>query len=104
MQKYSVEILPPAWIELDEIAEYHLHTVGINSAKKVTDNIISALERLKQYPLSCPYVPDEELRMQEYRMLVCDKYVCFYKLIGNTVYVYHIVHGSKEYSALFKTK
>ena len=102
MQKIEIEILSPAWAELDEIAEYHLNAVGLNSARNITDKIISSLERLEQYPLSCPYIPDEELRLQEYRMLVCGKYVCFYRLIGNTVYVYHIVHGSRKYSTLFK--
>lgn len=102
MQKVKIEILPPAWAELDEIAEYHLHVVGVSSARNITDNILSSLERLEQYPLSCPYTPDEELRLQEYRMLICGNYVCFYRLIGNTVYVYHIVHGSREYSRLFK--
>lgn len=102
MQKVKIEILPPAWEELDEIAEYHLHMAGVNSARNITDSILSSLERLEQYPLSCPYAPDGELRLQEYRMLVCGKYVCFYRLIGNTVYVYHIVHGLREYSKLFK--
>lgn len=101
MPKINIEILSPAWAELDEIAEYYLHAVDANSARNITDKIISSLERLKQYPLSCPYIPDEELRLQEYRMLVCGKYVCFYRLIGNTVYVYHIVHASKDYSKLF---
>lgn len=102
MQKVKIEILPPAWAELNEIAEYHLHAVGVNSARNITDNILSSLERLEQYPLFCPYAPDEELRLQDYRILICDNYVCFYRLIGNTVYVYHIVHGSREYSKLFK--
>jgi plasmid stabilization system protein ParE len=101
MPKINLEILSPAWAELIEIAEYHLHALGVASAKTITDKIFSSLERLEQYPLSCPYIPDEELRLQEYRMLVCGKYVCIYRLIGNTVYVYHIVHGSREYSKLF---
>lgn len=102
MPKYKVEILPPAWVELNYIAEYHLHAVGVESARNITDKILSSLERLGKFPLSCPYAPDEDLKLQEYRMLVCGKYVCFYRLIGSTVYVYHIVHGSREYSKLFK--
>lgn len=98
----KVEILPPAWVELNEIAEYHLHAAGVESARTITDKILSSLERLEQYPLSCPYAPDEELKLQGYKVLVCGKYVCFYRLIGSTVCVYHIVHGSKEYSKLFK--
>lgn len=102
MQKINVEILSPAWLELEEIAEYHLNAVGVNSARNITDKILSSLERLEHHPLSCPFAPDEELRLQDYRMLACGKYVCFYRLIGNTVFVYHIVHGSRDYSKLFK--
>jgi hypothetical protein len=68
----------------------------------MTDEIFNALERLEEFPLSCPYVPDEELKRQEYRMLVCGKYLCIYKLIGNTVTVYHIAHGASEYWKLIE--
>nr|WP_319489318.1 type II toxin-antitoxin system RelE/ParE family toxin [uncultured Caproiciproducens sp.] len=98
----KIEILAPAWRELDEIASYHLLVVGKISAKKITDRILGALERLEEFPLSCPYIPDAELKSQEYRMLVCDKYVCIYRVIGDIVYVYHIAHGATEYGKLLK--
>ena len=102
MPQFKIEILAPAWKELEEITEYHLLMVGQISAKKITDRILNALERLEEFPLSCPYVPDTELKNQDYRMLVCDKYVCIYRLIGETVYVYHIAHGATEYGRLLK--
>lgn len=102
MPQCKIEILAPALKELDEIAEYHLLMVGQISAKKITDRILNALERLEEFPLSCPYVPDTELKSQDYRMLVCDKYVCIYRLLGDTAYVYHIAHGATEYGKLIK--
>ncbi len=102
MAKCKIEILAPAWRELDEVASYHLLMVGKISAKKITDKILGALERLEEFPLSCPYVPDTELRNQGYRMLICDKYVCIYRLLGDTAYVYHIAHGATEYGKLLK--
>jgi len=102
MPKFKVEILECAWKELEEIADYHLIMVGRVSAKKITDKIFDALERLSEFPLSCPYVPDSELEGQGYRMLVCDKYLCIYRLIVDVVYVYHIAHGSTEYGNLLK--
>ncbi len=51
-----------------------------------------------------PHVPDKQLREQEYRLLVCGKYVCIYRLIGEIVYVYHIANGSMEYSKLIKAE
>ena len=100
--QYRLELLAPAWRELNEIASYHLMVVGPSSAKKITDKILDALAKLEDFPLSCPYAPDAELEHGDYRMLVCGKYVCLYRLIGEAVYVYHIAAGATEYSKLFK--
>ncbi|WP_415525277.1 type II toxin-antitoxin system RelE/ParE family toxin [Clostridium sp.] len=102
MAKSRLEILAPAWRELDEIASYYLLVVGSASARKITDKILDSLARLEDFPLSCAHVPDIELKKQDYRMLVCDKYVCIYRLIGEIVYVYHIAPWSTEYSNLLK--
>ena len=102
MRKYRVELLNPAWIDLDFISDYHMLEVGPESARKITAKVLDALERLEQFPLSCPLAPYKELAEQEYRVLVCGKYVCIYKLIGDTVFVYHIAAAASNYPALFK--
>ena len=102
MGKYAVELLGPAWLDLDVISDYHLLEVGPDSARRITDKILNALERLETFPLSCPLVPYKELSDKGYRMLVCGKYVCIYELIGKTVYVHHIVAAATNYPALFK--
>ena len=102
MPKYRVELLNPAWNELDIISDFHLATAGPASAKKITDKIFVSLERLETFPLSAPYVPDKQLKEKEYRMLVCGKYVCIYRLIGEVVYIYHIANSRMEYSKLIK--
>ena len=102
MANFRLEILSPAWKELDEIASYHFLVVGPASARRVTDKILDALSRLQEFPLSCPYAPDAELRDADYRMLVCGKYVCIYRLIGEVIYVYHIANRASDYSKLFK--
>jgi len=102
MAKFGVEILTSAWNELNEIATYYLQLIGPSSAKKITDKILDALQRLEEFPLSCAYVPDEELKSAGYRMLICDNYVCIYKLIDDVVYVYHIANGKTDYSKLLK--
>ena len=75
--------------------------IGPISARKITDKILDALKRPEEFPQSATYVSDSDLKSQGYRMLVCDKYVCIYRLIGDTGYVYHIAHGSTEYGKLF---
>ena len=102
MGEYDVELLNPAWLDLDAISDYHLLEVGPDSARKITDKILAALERLESFPLSCPLVPYRELADKGYRMLVCGKYVCIYTFNGKKVYVHHIVAAATNYPALFK--
>lgn len=102
MQDYKLEILAPAWAELEEIADYHLMMLDPVSAKKITDQILLSIERLKTYPLSYAAISDNELSTLEYRVVISGKYVCVYRLIRDTVFVYHIVHGSRDYPGLFK--
>ena len=45
---------------------------------------------------------DDELKNQGYRMLICNKYICIYRLIDDIVYVYHIAFGAIEYPKLFE--
>lgn len=103
MQEYNLDILAPAWAELEEIADYHLIMVGPVSAKNITDQILTSLERLKTYPLSGVAVQDNELNLLGYRFVASGKYVCIYRVIGDTVFVYHIVHGSRDYPRLFRS-
>jgi len=103
MVKYNVELLAPAWLDLDSISDYHLQAVGPNSAKKITDRILDALERLESFPLSCPLAPYKELADKGYRILVCGKYLCIYEVVGKFVYIHHIVAGATNYPALFQS-
>ncbi len=103
MQEYKLDILAPAWAELEDIADYHLMMVGPVSAKNITDQILTSLERLKAYPLSGVAVQDAELDSLGYRFVISGNYVCIYRVMGDTVFIYHIVHGSRDYPRLFKT-
>lgn len=100
--RYRVEILTPAQRELDAIAEIYFQLYGPESARKITDRIYHSLERLQSFPLSGKLHPDRLLGREGYRLLICGRYICVYRLIEETVYIYHIVHGSTDYPKLFK--
>ena len=95
-------ILEPAQRELEEIARLHLSLVGPNSARKITDLILDTLSRLERFPLSGHDPQDGQLRAGGYRLVIAGKYVCVYRLIADTVFVYHIAHGASNYPATFK--
>ena len=99
--KYKLEILSPAQRELEEIAFVHFSLVGPNSARNFTDKIFNALENLETNPELGMLCRDKQLRMANYRMLICGKYLCFYRIIGSSVYIYHIVDGRTDYPRIF---
>ena len=101
---YTIQILAPAQGELEEIAQLYLSLAGIQSARQNTDGIYAALERLTSFPLSGPPMREPGLRNPGYRFIVVKKYIIIYRLIGSTVFVYHIFDGRSDYPALFRSE
>lgn len=98
---YQVEILPSAWEDLKRIEDWHLMQFGVETALKVCDSILDAIQRLETFPKSGSLTPDEWLNQHGYRMLICKKHVAIYRQIENKVYVYHIADTQTEYTKLF---
>ena len=98
---YRVEILPTAWEDLKQIEDYYLIQFDVDTALKVSDNILNAVERLELFPESGSLTPDKWLNEMGYRMIICEKHVAIYKKIGEVVYVYHIADTQTEYTKLF---
>jgi len=100
-KEYKLKILSPAQSELEEIARVRLELVGSQSARKITDRVYSALSKLKTFPELGVKCKDTQLSALGYRMLICGNYLCFYRKIGDTVFVYHIADGRTDYPKLF---
>lgn len=98
---YKVEILPSAWEDLKRIEDWYLMQFGAETALKVCNSILDALQRLETFPKSGSLTPDEWLNQHGYRMLICKKHVAIYRQIENKVYVYHIADTQTEYTKLF---
>lgn len=99
--QYKVELLPAAWEDLKKIEDYYLVQSNVESAMKVTDNILNCIERLGSFPDSGSLTPDKWLNEQGYRMVIWQRFVSIYRLIGDVVYVYHIADSQTEYTKLF---
>jgi len=99
-KQFELELLTSAQRELEEIARVHMELVGPLSAGRITDRIYSALERLETFPDLGVVCRDKQLAAAGYRMLICGDYLCFYRLIGIVVFVYHIVDGRSDYPKL----
>ncbi|HVI39359.1 MAG TPA: type II toxin-antitoxin system RelE/ParE family toxin [Anaerovoracaceae bacterium] len=102
MSKCRVEILTPAANDINQIAQYHLLSVGPSSAEKITDKLLDSIEGLSDYPLMGTEHPDPALRKRGYRKLVCGEYISVYRIIDDAVLIYRVVHDSTDYPRLFK--
>ena len=100
-EQYRVEILPTAWEDLKKIEDYYLLQFGVESAMKVTDQILDSIERLERFPESGSLTPDKWLNEQGYRMVIWQRFVSIYLQVGDVVYVYHIADTQTEYTKLF---
>ncbi|MCH5250914.1 MAG: type II toxin-antitoxin system RelE/ParE family toxin [Lachnospiraceae bacterium] len=98
---YKVEILPTAWEDLKRIEDWYLIQFGVETALKVSNQILDAIERLEHFPDSGSQTPDEWLNRQGYRMIICKRHVAIFRQIEQKVYVYHIADTQTEYTKLF---
>ncbi len=102
-RKCNLDILPPAQAELEEIARIHMALSGPKSARDITDKIYAAMDQVTLFPMSGPPIRDEQLSVAGYRYVSSGKYLIFYRQFGDTIVIYHIVHGSTDYPKLLKT-
>ena len=75
---------------------------GSNAARHIPNLILDTLSRLELVPLPGHIPQDKQLRNGGYRVCVARNYSCVYRLIAETVYVYHIAHGASNSPTLFK--
>lgn len=102
MTNFSVRILPAAWQDIDRISDHYLSRAGAAAAQRITDKLLDAAADLGKFPYMGALHPDPVLARMEYRKLICEDYVCVYRVVENTVYLYRIVHGATDYPSLFR--
>ena len=98
---YNVEILLSAWEDLKSIEDYYVIQFDVDTAIKVSDSILDAIERLESFPDSGSLTPDPWLNEQGYRMIICKKHVAIYRKISETIFIYHIADTQTQYNRLF---
>ena len=76
---YNVNILPSAWENLKSIEDYYAIQFDADTAIKVVNSILDAIERLEVCPDSGSLTPDPWLNEQGYRMVICKKH--FFQLL-----------------------
>lgn len=99
--KAELVYLAPAAEDFAEIVKQHLVRSGPKYARAISESMEAQLNQLMDYPLMGQTHPDPLLAANGFRKLVLKSpYVAVYKLSGNTVYIYRIVDGRRDYPRL----
>jgi len=102
MEKYKVEFLQPALDDLEEFVLY-LAKDSIDAALKMHDEIITQTKKLQTFPKLGREVPDRKMSESGFRMLIISPYIAFYRLVGDVIYIYRVLHGMRNYSMLYNS-
>ena len=99
--KYSVEILPKAIEDLNNIYRYYFEESQKQSvADKMTDEIETVILGLEEYPKAHPVSRDKRLAQKGYRKLIIGNYITLYKVNDKAkqVTVARVFHGMTDYT------
>jgi len=101
MGKYNVELLSAAYADLDEIFDY-IMADNPQAATEMLNNIMKSLRRLENFPHSGAPLLDSAMQKFNFRMVIIDPYIAFYRLIEDKVIIYRILHCARNYPHLLK--
>ncbi len=97
MPKCKIVIMHTARSQLRDIATIHRMKVGAKSAKRITDKLLKSIRRLEDFPNMGAIPPGAMFEKFDYRMLIIEDYLCFYKQEKDAIYISQILHGSVDY-------
>jgi toxin ParE1/3/4 len=101
MEKYKVELLPAAYSDLDEIFDY-IMVDSIKAANEMLESIMKSLHRLENFPHSGTPLVDHSMKNFNFKMIIIDPYIAFYRIIVDKVIIYRILHCARKYPHLLK--
>ena len=101
MEKYDVELLPAAYADLDEIFDY-IMVDSIRAATEMLGSIMESLRRLESFPHSGAPLIARSMQKFNFKMVVIDPYIAFYRFLDDKVIIYRILHCARNYPHLLK--
>lgn len=99
-KKYSIEYLPIAQKDLEEIIQY-VQKDNPSAAENFLTDFDETVSKLGDFPLMGQVPKDRRLEHLNYRLLIVGNYLVFYVVEDNYVEIRRILHGRRKYSFLF---
>lgn len=102
MKSYNIELLPVADDDLDDIFSYILLD-NPEAAIEVLERVHTSLKHLENFPYAGTKIIEKSLNHYEFRMIVIEPYIAFYRVIENNVFIYRVLHGARDYIRILKS-
>ncbi len=99
MELYDIRFLKDALDDLEEDVLY-IAKDSKQAALLMHDKIIQKSNDLAHFPKLGRFVPDKKITEIGFRMLIVDKYIIFYRIIQNIVYIHRVLHGARNFPNL----
>lgn len=93
----KIEWLHEAQREYHDFLTYYLTVVGEKYARRFSERILGAVSKLEDAPELGVLKSDTLMGKHGFRALFIEQYVCVYKIIEDTVYIYHLADAPKNY-------
>jgi plasmid stabilization system protein ParE len=95
---YKLQYSRLALLDLKEIEEYiSEESLSSDVAENVVMNILDTVKKLESFPEIGTQIDKFVPFVSDYRMLVADNYLVFYRLEESNVYIDRIIHSRRNY-------
>ncbi|WP_405721760.1 type II toxin-antitoxin system RelE/ParE family toxin [Anaerovibrio slackiae] len=94
----KVNYSPSALHDLNSIYDYiSVELSNVNAADLLINEIIKAIDRLEEFPLSGNTLSSIVDLKTDYYFLVVKNYLVFYRFLNNVVYIDRVLYSKREY-------
>lgn len=93
----KIEWLFEAQNEFRDYLLYYRSNVGTKYARKFSQTILSAVEKLAQFPEMGVLRQETMMGKYGFRALFIEHYVCVYRIEEGTVFIYHFSDARKNH-------
>ncbi|WP_243290959.1 type II toxin-antitoxin system RelE/ParE family toxin [Bacillus sp. FJAT-47783] len=97
-QKKTIKYTPAAVDDMDEIFSYISYD-NVFAAEKLLEKLNAQISTLADYPNLGSVLSEEKYLLVErgFRFIVVHPYLVFYRIIDDSIIIYRILHGRRDY-------
>ncbi|WP_413374011.1 type II toxin-antitoxin system RelE/ParE family toxin [Paenibacillus taichungensis] len=94
----SIRYTPAAVDDLDEIFSY-ISMDNVEQAEKMLDKLDGKIRNIADFPNIGSVLSEDDYNLIQrgYRFIVVSPYLVFYRIVGEDIIIYRILHGRRDY-------